>query len=107
MMGEKTSGLLSETRKRCFKVASGRRFVSGFCRSLAILVGMYMSKCMYNGIYIYVCGEGGLRSEKIWGATVDDDDPFIVLTETKFSFRCIPVGIGTLLTGLEMKNKHM
>ena len=29
-----------------------------------------------------------------------DDDPFIVLTETKFSFRCIPVGIGTLLTGL-------
>ena len=30
----------------------------------------------------------------------DDDDPFIVLTETKFSFRCIPVGIGTLLTGL-------
>jgi len=32
---------------------------------------MYMSKCMYNGIYIYVCGEGGLRSEKIWGVTVD------------------------------------
>ena len=31
---------------------------------------------------------------------LDDDDPFIVLTETKFSFRCIPVGIGTLLTGL-------
>ncbi len=29
------------------------------------------------------------------------DDPFIVLTETKFSFRCIPVGIGTLLmTGI-------
>ena len=32
---------------------------------------MYMSKCMYNGIYIYVCGEGGLGSEKIWGVTVD------------------------------------
>ena len=27
-----------------------------------------------------------------------DDHPFIVLTETKFSFRCIPVGISTLLT---------
>ena len=27
----------------------------------------------------------------------DDDHPFIVLTETKFSFRCIPVWIGTLL----------
>jgi hypothetical protein len=27
----------------------------------------------------------------------DDDRPFIVLTETKFSFRCIPVGICTLL----------
>jgi hypothetical protein len=27
----------------------------------------------------------------------DDDRPFIVLTETKFSFRCIPVWIGTLL----------
>jgi hypothetical protein len=26
-----------------------------------------------------------------------DDHPFIVLTETKFSFRCIPVWIGTLL----------
>ena len=26
-----------------------------------------------------------------------DDRPFIVLTETKFSFRCIPVWIGTLL----------
>ena len=38
---------------------------------------------------------------------VDDDDPFIVLTETKFSFRCIPVWIGTLLTGLGSKKKHM
>ncbi len=28
---------------------------------------------------------------------LDDDHPFIVLTETKFSFRCIPVWIGTLL----------
>ncbi len=37
----------------------------------------------------------------------DDDDPFIVLTETKFSFRCIPVGIGTLLTGLGSTKKHM
>ena len=27
----------------------------------------------------------------------DDDHPFIVLTETKFSFRCIPVWISTLL----------
>jgi hypothetical protein len=35
----------------------------------------------------------------------DDDDPFIVLTETKFSFRCIPVWIGTLLTGLGPKKK--
>jgi hypothetical protein len=35
------------------------------------------------------------------------DDPFIVLTETKFSFRCIPVWIGTLLTGLGSKKKHM
>ena len=33
----------------------------------------------------------------------NDDDPFIVLTETKFSFRCIPVWIGTLLTGLGSK----
>ncbi len=33
----------------------------------------------------------------------DDDHPFVVLTETKFSFRCIPVGIGTLLTGLGLK----
>ena len=33
--------------------------------------------------------------------------PFIVLTETKFSFRCIPVWIGTLLTGLGSKKKHM
>ena len=32
-----------------------------------------------------------------------DDHPFIVLTETKFSFRCIPVWIGTLLTGLGSK----
>jgi hypothetical protein len=37
--------------------------------------------------------------------TLDDDDPFIVLTETKFSFRCIPVWIGTLLTGLGSKKK--
>ena len=28
----------------------------------------------------------------------NDDHPFIVLTETKFSFCCILVGIGTLLT---------
>ena len=35
---------------------------------------IYMSLCMgekKNGIYIYVCGEGGLRSEKIWDVTVD------------------------------------
>ena len=37
------------------------------------------------------------------GCRTDDDDPFIVLTETKFSFRCIPVWIGTLLTGLGSK----
>jgi hypothetical protein len=37
--------------------------------------------------------------------TQGDDHPFIVLTETKFSFRCIPVGIGTLLTGLGLKKK--
>jgi hypothetical protein len=36
-----------------------------------------------------------------------DDRPFIVLTETKFSLRCIPVWIGTLLTGLGSKKKHM
>jgi hypothetical protein len=34
-----------------------------------------------------------------------DDRPFIVLTETKFSLRCIPVWIGTLLTGLGSKKK--
>ena len=33
----------------------------------------------------------------------NDDRPFIVLTETKFSSRCIPVWIGTLLTGLGSK----
>jgi hypothetical protein len=37
--------------------------------------------------------------------TRGDDDPFIVLTETKFSSRCIPVWIGTLLTGLGSKKK--
>ena len=36
------------------------------------VVCMYMSKCMYDGIYIYVYGEGGLRSEKVWGVTVDE-----------------------------------
>jgi hypothetical protein len=43
----------------------------------------------------------------VWTAAGDDDDPFIVLTEIKFSFRCIPVGIGTLLTGLGSTRKHM
>ena len=38
---------------------------------------------------------------------LDDDHPFIVLTETKFSSRCIPVWIGTLLTGLGSKKEHM
>jgi hypothetical protein len=40
-------------------------------------------------------------------ADYDDDRPFIVLTETKFSLSCIPVGIGTLLTGLGSKKEHM
>ena len=40
-------------------------------------------------------------------ADKDDDRPFIVLTETTFSFRCIPVWIGTLLTGLGSKKTHM
>ena len=37
----------------------------------------------------------------------NDDPSFIVLTETKFSFRCIPVGIGTLLTGPGLKKTHV
>ena len=48
-------------------------------------------------------------SETLLANTVDethDDDPFIVLAETKFSFRCIPVWIGTLLTGLGSKKKN-
>ena len=36
-----------------------------------------------------------------------DDRPFIVLSETKFSLRCIPVWIGTLLTGLGSKKTHV
>jgi hypothetical protein len=40
-------------------------------------------------------------------AVYDDDRPFIVLTETKFSLRCIPVWIGTLLTGLGSKKTHV
>ena len=43
---------------------------------------------------------GGRGTAPIGG---DDDRPFIVLTETKFSLRCIPVWIGTLLTGLGSK----
>ena len=43
--------------------------------------------------------------ERVSRAIPDDDRPFIVLTETKFSFRCIPVGIGTLLIGLGLKKK--
>jgi hypothetical protein len=39
--------------------------------------------------------------------THDDDRPFIVLTETKFSLCCIPVWIGTLLTGLGSKKTHV
>ncbi len=44
---------------------------------------------------------------EIWvqGNSRDDDCSFIVLTETKFSLRCIPVWIGTLLTGLGSKKK--
>jgi hypothetical protein len=38
-----------------------------------------------------------------WERALYDDRPFIVLTETKFSSRCIPVWIGTLLTGLGSK----
>ena len=45
---------------------------------------MYMSKCMYNGIYIYVCGEGGLGSEKIWGVTVALDDKWEGKIRAKF-----------------------
>jgi hypothetical protein len=47
------------------------------------------------------------RDTAAFKEVIYDDDPFIVLTETKFSFRCIPVGIGTLLTGLGLKKKHM
>ncbi len=39
-----------------------------------------------------VDGDGGTS-----GAVASINHPFIVLTETKFSFRCIPVWIGTLL----------
>ena len=52
------------------------------------------------------------RSREVFGGgqvecmgAVYDDHPFIVLTETKFSFRCIPVWIGTLLAGLGSKKR--
>ena len=45
------------------------------------------------------------RVRQVFQRGVVDDHPFIVLTETKFSFRCIPVWIGTLLTGLGSKKK--
>jgi hypothetical protein len=51
------------------------------------------------GEVVRTIGEGQLRDP------YGDDDPFIVLTETKFSFRCIPVWIGTLLTGLGSKKR--
>jgi hypothetical protein len=51
-----------------------------------------------TGIWAYLLSQAAERDRVYEGA--HDDDPFIVLTETKFSFRCIPVGIGTLLTGL-------
>ena len=55
---------------------------------------MYMSKCMYNGIYIYVCGEGGLRSEKIWGVTVDKWEGMIGFFEGANKLVLIEAAIG-------------
>ena len=60
-------------------------------------------------------GEGGAygnlgnayRSLGVVDYARSDDRPFIVLTETKFSLRCIPVWIGTLLTGLGSKKTHV
>ena len=49
----------------------------------------------------------GALPEPATESHVVDDRPFIVLTETKFSSRCIPVWIGTLLTGLGSKKKNM
>jgi hypothetical protein len=42
-------------------------------------------------------GEAERGHRRVREGEKDDDHPFIVLTETKFSFRCIPVWIGTLL----------
>jgi hypothetical protein len=49
----------------------------------------------YSGIN--ASAGGAVTSDSPCSCTSDDDHPFIVLTETKFSFRCIPVWIGTLL----------
>jgi hypothetical protein len=44
-----------------------------------------------------VCAGGTYKEAAADDDEDTDDHPFIVLTETKFSFRCIPVWIGTLL----------
>ena len=62
------------------------------------------ARCYNAGKWVRATWRGITNSSKHLGA---DDRPFIVLTETKFSFRCIPVWIGTLLTGLGSKKKHM
>jgi hypothetical protein len=57
-----------------------------------------------------VDGHGGLRAADYDFELYHDDDPsFIVLTETKFSFRCIPVWdrYSPHRTRVEKKKKHM
>ena len=55
----------------------------------------------------HVMAGNGSSASRVRTWPVHHHHPFIVLTETKFSFRCIPVWIGTLLTGLGSKKTHV
>ena len=66
---------------------------------LEVGCGCHSDRTVTAAIGVADLGDFGL-----WSHGFPDDPSFIVLTETKFSFRCIPVGIGTLLTGLGSKN---
>jgi len=71
------------------------------CLIIAMLVSSVCAPWQWDYISTKLAKCLDINSTMLWVFMYcDDDRPFIVLTETKFSFRCIPVWIGTLLTGL-------
>ncbi len=109
---------------RGFQMEKGVDFDDSFSPTLGLAVGRFMlSLAVANDYELHACDieQAFLQADKLpegvngryfiqpppGSPDANDDPPFFVLTETKFSFRCIPVWDRYSPHRTRVEKKHM